>query len=163
MDMSDWLTRFVPGVLLGIALKWLADQQQVGKADDDGKASASSFRGVEHTPAPREELKMVLVVNDELRMGKGKIGAQCAHAAVGLVEKLTHSRDTAARLVLRQWETCGQAKRALAAAAREAGLPTYLVQDAGRTQVAAGSRTVLAIGPAARSQIDRITGHLKLL
>ena len=29
MDMSDWLTRFLPGVLLGVALKWLADQQQV--------------------------------------------------------------------------------------------------------------------------------------
>ena len=41
-------------------------------------------------------------------------GAQCAHAAVGLVEKLSHSRD-AARVVLRQWETSGQAKVCLRA------------------------------------------------
>lgn len=34
--------------------------------------------------------------------------------------------------------------------------------DAGRTQIAAGSRTVLAIGPALCSDIDKLTGHLKL-
>lgn len=54
-------------------------------------------------------------------------------------------------------------QRELSAAARLAGLPTYIVQDAGRTQVAPGSRTVLAIGPAPRSAIDQVTGHLRLL
>lgn len=34
---------------------------------------------------------------------------------------------------------------------------------AGRTQVAPGSRTVLAIGPAPKSAIDKVTGHLRLL
>ena len=33
-------------------------------------------------PQPTEELKMVLLVNQELKMGKGKIAAQCCHAAV---------------------------------------------------------------------------------
>ena len=51
----------------------------------------------------------------------------------------------------------------LAAAAGNSGLMTYLVVDAGRTQTAAGSKTVLAIGPALKSQIDAVTGHLKLL
>lgn len=36
-------------------------------------------------------------------------------------------------------------------------------EDAGRTQIAAGSRTVLAIGPAPVKEVDHITGHLKLL
>lgn len=51
----------------------------------------------------------------------------------------------------------------LADQAAEQGLPTYIVCDAGRTQIAAGSQTVLAIGPAPKSAIDKITGHLKLL
>jgi PTH2 family peptidyl-tRNA hydrolase len=48
-------------------------------------------------------------------------------------------------------------------AAADAGLITYTVYDAGRTQIAAGSKTVLAIGPAPVGDIDAITGHLKLL
>jgi hypothetical protein len=42
-------------------------------------------------------------------------GAQCAHAAVGLVEKLNNSREAAAYVLLRQWEECGQAKVCLKA------------------------------------------------
>ena len=48
-------------------------------------------------------------------------------------------------------------------AAEAQRLPCYLVADAGRTQVAAGSHTVLAIGPAPESVIDGITGNLRLL
>ena len=51
------------------------------------------------------------MVNDELKMGKGKIGAQCAHAAVGIVEKLNERHDH----VLAAWEECGQAKVCLKA------------------------------------------------
>ena len=51
----------------------------------------------------------------------------------------------------------------LEAKARAAGLISYVVLDAGRTQIAAGSRTVLAIGPAPAAVIDKITSHLKLL
>lgn len=52
---------------------------------------------------------------------------------------------------------------ALEAKAAAGGIPTYIVHDAGRTQIAAGSQTVLAIGPAPKSQLDTVTGHLKLL
>jgi hypothetical protein len=38
-----------------------------------------------------------------------------------------------------------------------------LVYIIGRTQIAAGSKTVLAIGPAPVGAVDKITGHLKLL
>ncbi|KAK9754122.1 Peptidyl-tRNA hydrolase PTH2 [Popillia japonica] len=37
-----------------------------------------------------------------------------------------------------------------------------IVRDAGQTQVAPGTRTVLAIGPAPKSVLDKISGHLKL-
>ncbi len=43
------------------------------------------------------------------------------------------------------------------------GIFSYLVVDAGRTQIAPGSRTVLALGPAPKSLIDQLTGHLRLL
>lgn len=57
---------------------------------------------------------------------------------------------------------------AIAARVRAAGLPHYIVCDAGRTQIAAGSRTVLGIGPAPEAAVDAITGRqgthpLKLL
>jgi len=47
--------------------------------------------------------------------------------------------------------------------AKGRGLVTYFVTDAGRTQIAAGSRTVLAIGPAPDSSFVGLTDHLKLL
>lgn len=47
--------------------------------------------------------------------------------------------------------------------ARAANLTVSLIQDAGRTQVAPGSRTVLAIGPGLSTDIDKVTGHLKLM
>lgn len=151
-------------------------------------------------------------------------GAQCAHAAVGILEAYRDSAPTA----FAQWEMCGQPKitlkvkdtdemvrgaaascacassrlqcvlavrtslrcklarskteldfqspflfsnrtwypipqGVLAAAAAAAGLLSYVVRDAGRTQIAAGSQTVLAIGPAPKSDIDRVTGHLPLM
>lgn len=51
----------------------------------------------------------------------------------------------------------------LAEKASASGLPSYIVCDAGRTQIAAGSQTVLAVGPAPKSAVDAVTGHLKLL
>ncbi len=47
--------------------------------------------------------------------------------------------------------------------ADELNIPYYLVEDAGRTQIAAGSKTVLALGPWKKSTLDELTGHLKLL
>jgi PTH2 family peptidyl-tRNA hydrolase len=43
------------------------------------------------------------------------------------------------------------------------GIPLYLVEDAGRTQIAAGSRTVLGLGPAPVRVFDGVTSHLKLM
>jgi PTH2 family peptidyl-tRNA hydrolase len=47
--------------------------------------------------------------------------------------------------------------------AKKLGIPTYLVADAGRTQIAAGSRTVLAVGPYGGTDVDEVSGHLKLM
>lgn len=120
--------------------------------------------------APRGDYKMVLVVRNDLKMGKGKIGAQCGHASVGAYQD-GMKRNKA---VMRRWENSGCAKICLKVesetdlmnirrGASVRNLNFYLVHDAGRTQIAAGSATVLAIGPALVDEIDTLTGHLKLL
>lgn len=43
------------------------------------------------------------------------------------------------------------------------GLVTSLIADAGRTQIASGSRTVCGVGPGPAELVDQVTGHLKLL
>ena len=55
--------------------------------------------------------KMVLVVRTDLQMGKGKIAAQCAHAAVDLYKKASVKTPD----LVKQWETFGQAKVTLKA------------------------------------------------
>ena len=75
--------------------------------------------------------------------------------------------------LLKKWMDCGQRKVVLRVEneqelldmikyAKQSGLINVIVQDAGRTQVASGTRTVGGIGPARGDLIDQITGHLKL-
>lgn len=119
---------------------------------------------------------MVLVVRNDLKMGKGKIGAQCGHATLGTY-KLTQQWSEYSsywKSVLRRWNSEGQKKicvkveslpevLALLGKAKEQGIPYYLVADAGHTQVEAGSKTVLGLGPATARQLDVVTGEMKLL
>jgi peptidyl-tRNA hydrolase, PTH2 family len=114
--------------------------------------------------------KMLLVVNTSLNMGKGKIAAQCGHAAVGAYKRAWKHCPNA----VRWWERTGCAKiavkcpseeelAAIYTAARTKDIPLYLVEDAGRTQIAAGSRTVLGLGPAPVHVFEGVTSHLKLM
>eukprot|EP00457_Paulinella_chromatophora_P016675 gb/GEZN01017531.1/.p1 GENE.gb/GEZN01017531.1/~~gb/GEZN01017531.1/.p1 ORF type:complete len:230 (+),score=52.72 gb/GEZN01017531.1/:39-728(+) len=152
-----------------IAANWLAEHMDDPEFDAPFVLPTAGSVAVEKEPrGEREEEphKMVLVVNMSLQMGKGKIAAQCAHAAVDVVLSFPAEIKT--------WVGQGQAKvvlkaqdaaqlQQLASQARAARLPYSAIHDAGRTQVAAGSHTVLAIGPAPASDIDRLTGQLKLL
>ena len=111
--------------------------------------------------------KMVLIVPQDVIMGKGKIAAQCAHAAV-------QAFKNASPFHRKIWELSNQQKIILKCddtmqlldirkRAEASNLTTALIRDAGRTQVKAGTCTVLGIGPASSDRIDLITGHLKLL
>ncbi|XP_041446809.1 probable peptidyl-tRNA hydrolase 2 isoform X4 [Xenopus laevis] len=115
--------------------------------------------------------KMVFVVNMELPMGVGKIAAQVGHAAVGLYQVLIKESKT--REMAYKWDEYGAKKVVLQgsttahllelqALAISLNLPNYLVRDAGRTQIAAGSYTVLSIMGEAES-VNVVTGKLKLL
>lgn len=128
-----------------------------------------------------DECKMVLVVRTDLGMQKGKIAAQCSHATLSNYRVLLSHPHLSP--LLRRWESSGQAKIALQAPpppvggggggegelenlraqARQLGLCATIVHDAGRTQIAAGSATVLGVGPGPKSVVDLVTGGLKLL
>ncbi|KAI9296201.1 PTH2-domain-containing protein [Neoconidiobolus thromboides FSU 785] len=116
-----------------------------------------------------ESCKMVLVVRTDLGMGKGKVAAQCSHATLACYKKAVKLGSKSLKI----WEYQGQPKITLKCDSEEqmlllfdkaskSGLICQVIRDAGRTQIAAGSLTVLGIGPSPISQIDQVTGHLKL-
>ena len=79
-----------------------------------------------------------------------------------LLETLSHwDRKGAMKIALRV--DSEEQLQLLEAQAESLQLPHYLVVDAGHTQVAPDTRTVLAIGPAPVEMIDQICGQLKLL
>ncbi|KAK6345462.1 hypothetical protein TWF718_007379 [Orbilia javanica] len=144
------------------------DDDDSEDSDDDAmiKSDYSHFGA----GALAEECKMVLCVRTDLGMTKGKIAAQCGHATLACYKAISRH----APLLLKRWEYLGQAKIALKvdseedlltlqAQAMSLGLVAKVVRDAGRTQIASGSATVLGIGPAPKSVVNQITGHLKLL
>lgn len=112
-------------------------------------------------------LKQVILVRHDLQLPKGKLAAQAAHAAVEAVLK----SDSAA---IKKWRAEGMPKIVLKVKdekelvthlqkAKDAGLTTALITDAGRTVVAPGTKTCGAIGPDEEEEIDRVTGKLPLL
>jgi peptidyl-tRNA hydrolase, PTH2 family len=115
--------------------------------------------------------KMLLIINMELSMGKGKIAAQCGHAAIGCYEKCVKLCPNA----VRAWYHSGCAKIALKCnntnellelmqqAKNKYRIPHYLVEDAGKTQIAAGSRTVLGLFAPTFYFDHDFTNHLKLM
>ena len=115
-------------------------------------------------------VKLVCVVNQSLKMGKGKIAAQVGHAAVQafLGAGVSHPSEVEAWLGSGQKKICLKAPDTsvfdeLSKAARKQNIPHHIVQDAGHTQIPRGSSTVLALGPYDEAMLDELTGHLKLL
>jgi len=111
--------------------------------------------------------KQVVVVRADLRLPKGKAAAQAAHAAVEAV--LRSDKE-----LVKRWRAEGMAKIVLKAAdekellrlnqeAKDAGLTTAVITDAGRTVVEPGTRTCFAAGPDEEERLDAVFAQLKLL
>jgi len=116
------------------------------------------------------ESKLVIVARSDLRLTKGKLAAQVAHASVTCALKARNSRPK----FFKDWIDGGQKKVIVKAANKEEllqlktkaealGLITALIDDAGLTQLPPGTTTCLGIGPAPEDLVDQITGHLKLI
>jgi len=126
-------------------------------------------------------VKQVLVYRRDLKMRKGKIAAQCAHASLAVflrrrVAVTAEGVDPDELLVvpldgpMQQWIARGSAKVCLSVddevallevhrLAQEAEIPCALIRDAGKTEFGGvPTYTAVAVGPAEVEAIDRITG-----
>lgn len=113
---------------------------------------------------------MVLVIRADLKLTKGKTASQAAHAAVMCFKKTFENNPKLASV----WLNVGQPKivlkvdtledlESLKSLAKEAGVTTSMVHDAGRTQIASGTATCLGLGPDYDEKLDKLVKHLKLL
>ncbi|KAM4648145.1 peptidyl-tRNA hydrolase 2, mitochondrial [Amazona ochrocephala] len=161
------LLSVIAGVACGVCLGWGIRGRFLRQPLVGASAAASSLGS--EAMGESGEFKMVLIVRNDLKMGKGKVAAQCSHAAVSAYKQVQRRNPE----LLKQWEYCGQPKVVLRAPdeetliqlladAKHLGLTVSLIQDAGRTQIAPGSQTVLGIGPGPADVIDKVSGHLKL-
>ena len=116
------------------------------------------------------EYKQVIVVRSDIKMSKGKLAAQVAHAAVSSFYKTLNEKPIYAKL----WLNDRQPKVILKVSsledlyeikkdADEKGIINSLIEDAGLTELPPGTITCLGIGPAPTYSIDEVTGELKLL
>ncbi len=116
------------------------------------------------------EYKLVIVTRQDLRLSPGKLAVQVAHAAVECALRAKQETPT----WFGRWNREGAKKVVVKVPSLEAFYPlqqqaeglrmcTALVSDAGLTEVAAGTVTVLGIGPAPDAVIDQVTGALTLL
>merc|ERR1719290_813625 len=115
------------------------------EASSDGYEESSSDDSDDDTGVcESRDNKLVMVVRNDLKMGKGKIAAQCAHAAMLAYKQAKVASPTTLKL----WERHGQPKVVVKIEDEESmlqlekvadaeGLITSLICDAGRTQIAA--------------------------
>ena len=112
-------------------------------------------------------MKQVILVRDDLKLPKGKLAAQVAHASVACYSKT-------GILKRKRWKALGMKKvvlkvanldelRIYAAKAKNERLVSSMIADAGKTTVEPGTVTCLGIGPDKDELIDSITGNLKIL
>ncbi|KJE49021.1 MULTISPECIES: peptidyl-tRNA hydrolase Pth2 [Acidiplasma] len=115
-------------------------------------------------------VKMVIAVRKDLEMGKGKIAAQVAHAAVScaLISMKKNKK------IFSEWLSEGQKKVVIKVdglqeiyklneICRDAGIITQIITDAGYTQIMPGTVTCIGIGPDEDEILDKITGAYHLL
>jgi peptidyl-tRNA hydrolase, PTH2 family len=113
--------------------------------------------------------KQVIIVRNDLKLGKGKIAAQAGHAAIESY-LLTSKKDPKA---VDSWLTYGQKKVVLKIESKTELLELYqsiknrfpcvLIKDAGLTQLPGPDITCLGIGPIKETEIDQFTKKYKLL
>jgi PTH2 family peptidyl-tRNA hydrolase len=111
--------------------------------------------------------KQVIAVRKDLKLDKGKLAVQVAHASLGSYKKSPVA-------VRESWEREGSKKVVVEAEglkqlldlqkkSRALGIPCSLIRDAGRTQLKPGTITCLGMGPDSEERMDRVTGRLKIL
>ena len=117
-----------------------------------------------------EEYKQVILVRTDLKMGTGKKCAQSCHASVSASDLVRIQNKT----LWKNWKNSGQKKvvlkiqsmdqlKELLNKLKSDKIPFFIINDAGLTQLTPGTTTAVGIGPVLSTEIDKITGDLKLL
>ena len=110
--------------------------------------------------------KQSILIRQDLQLPKGKACAQASHAAVEAVLK-------SEKEVIKSWRGEGMPKIVLKVKdlkellmfnqkAKDEGLITAVITDAGKTTVEPGTITCLAIGPDKEEKVNKIIKELKL-
>ncbi len=110
-------------------------------------------------------MKQVILVRSDLKMPKGKLVVQCAHASLEAALKSNK---------LKEWKSKGTKKVILKVKdenellyyyelAKKSKLTNALIKDAAKTFFKIPTITCLAIGPEKEEKIDKITKNLKML
>lgn len=108
--------------------------------------------------------KQVIIVRKDLNLSKGKMAAQVAHASVEATLKANKN-------IVSSWRNEGMKKIILKVESKEElykylqeakddGIATAIISDAGHTEIRPGTVTCLAIGPDTEKHIDLITEKL---
>lgn len=111
--------------------------------------------------------KQVILVRQDLKLPKGKLAVQCAHASLDAAMKSDKE-------ILEKWKKQGGKKVVLKVADEKEllkymsmleneGIKVALIKDAGHTVVEPGTITSLGAGPDLEDKIDKITGKLKMV
>jgi len=111
--------------------------------------------------------KQVILVRMDLKLPKGKLSVQVAHASSSALIK-SHKDD------IKKWQSGGMKKVVLKVKdldellkykqqAEDLGLVTALIEDAGKTVLKPGTVTCLGIGPDKEEKVDKVSGKLKMV
>lgn len=104
-----------------------------------------------------EDYKMYILVNDDLKMGKGKIGSQIGHVVGEITERIirnSYESSSVNQIYInyQKWKKTGHGKIILKATQQQIldlidEPNTVVIIDEGRTQISPGSMTVLGFYP----------------
>ncbi len=111
--------------------------------------------------------KQVILVRMDLKLPKGKLAVQVAHAALEAAmksprDRVEEWRGEGGKKVVLKVEGLEELRRYKADAEKEK-IVAALITDAGHTTIPAGTVTCLGIGPDVEEKIDSVTGQLKIL
>ena len=110
--------------------------------------------------------KQVIVVRHDLKLSKGKVSAQVAHASL-------EAYKLADPGIRKEWEHTGAKKVVLKAEGlkeilelsdklKKLGISCSIIRDMGKTEVEPGTVTAMGAGPADEKELDKVNDKHKV-
>lgn len=127
----------------------------------------------------QDNTKVMILMRTDLNMRKGKMIAQAAHGIhymildqlVGTTDLSDEVKGHRHRDEFKEWNAGEHTKitvgvdslaqlNTICRKAGDAGIPAYIVEDLGKTDVPALTVTCAILGPAKKEELDKFTGKL---